>query len=293
MLTASSSPVSVVIATYDRLGALFRTLERLTSLPERPPIVVVDNGSSDGTQQAVRRHHPGITVIALPRNIGAAARTLGVEAAQTPYIAFCDDDCWWGAGSLARAARLLDAHPGVALLNARVLVGDEGRLDDACDLMARSDLVKRTACPGKAIGAFMAGAAVVRRATFLRAGGYHQRYHVGAEESLLALDLLDAGWELIYSDELTLCHDPSPANRDWPERRRLVLRNRLWTAWLRHSASCALRSTIALGRLARRDRIARAALHDALHGLPWVLRERRCVDRRVEGVVDRLIQLPA
>jgi GT2 family glycosyltransferase len=115
---------TIVVATYNRRDVLDRTLRKLCSLPERVPVVVVDNGSSDGTTPHVRRGHPGVCVVRLPRNVGAAARTEGVRIATTRYVAFCDDDCWWRPGAIARAVALLDAHPGVALLNARVLVRD-------------------------------------------------------------------------------------------------------------------------------------------------------------------------
>ncbi len=284
---------SIVVATYNRVGSLLRTLERLAALPQTPPIVVVDNGSTDGTLDAVHRLHPAVRTIGLRRNVGAAARVVGARTAQTDYVAFCDDDCWWAAGSLERAAAVLDRHPRVALLNARVLVGDDERLDEASSAMACSDVAQPPNCPGRAIAAFMAGAVVVRRTAFLAAGGYNPRYHIGAEESLLALDLLAAGWQLVYCAELVVYHHPSPLQRDPEARRQLVMRNRLWTTWLRHSLGCALRSTAALARCARHDHAARRALLAALRGMPWILRERRPVPAHIERLVDRLTLLPA
>jgi GT2 family glycosyltransferase len=230
--------------------------------------------------------------VRLTRNAGAAARTEGVRIATTRYVAFCDDDCWWRPGAIARAVALLDAHPEVALLNARVLVREE-RLDDACALMAASPIPKRTSCPGRAIASFLAGASVVRRDAFLEAGGYHERYHIGAEESLLALDLIARGWELIYVDDLVVHHEPHMSGRVPEGRRRLVLRNRLWTAWLRRSWRGAWRATARLAREGWRDPVALGALRDAVRGLPWVLRERRPIDAKVEALLDTLTELPA
>ncbi len=283
---------TIVIATYNRRALLDKTLERLCALPEAPPLLVVDNGSTDGTAELVARRYPRVRLVALALNGGAAARTLGARRATTRYVAFCDDDCAWAPGSIARAVALLDAYPDVVLINARVRVRDE-RDDEACALMAASPLPKRTACPGNAIAAFMAGASIVRRDAFLAAGGYHERYHIGAEESLLALDLLARGWEMIYLDDLEVRHDPEPAGRVPERRRRMVMRNRLWTAWLRRSWKGAWGATLRLAQDAAHDRVARAALRDALRGLPWVLRERRPVGPQVEALVDRLVELPA
>ena len=106
--------MSVVVITRNRRERLVRTLSHLTDLPERPPVVVVDNASDDGTPDVVRARFPHVRVGALPANHGALARTVGVRAATTPYVAFSDDDSWWAAGALLRAADHFDAAPGWA-----------------------------------------------------------------------------------------------------------------------------------------------------------------------------------
>ncbi|CAA9493762.1 MAG: hypothetical protein AVDCRST_MAG65-2183, partial [uncultured Solirubrobacteraceae bacterium] len=132
--------ISVVVLSRDRGDELLRTLERLSSLPERPPIVVVDNGSRDASPARVAERFPGVRLISLAGNEGAAARTLGVRAATTEYVAFSDDDSWWDAGALATAVERFDAHPSIGLIGARVLVGAEERLEPTCAAMAASPL---------------------------------------------------------------------------------------------------------------------------------------------------------
>jgi GT2 family glycosyltransferase len=141
---------------------------------------------------------------------------------------------------------------------------------------------------GVAISFFMAGACIIRREAYLDAGGYHPRYHIGAEESLLSLDLAARGWSMRYCDDIVLYHDPSPINRVPDERRRLTLRNRLWTVWLRHSVAFAIRATRWYLHEARSDPIVRQAFLDAVRGLPWVLRERRPISRTLEKEVEAL-----
>lgn len=287
----AAAQCTIVIATYNRRARLATTLQRLTRLSERPQIVVVDNGSSDGTAAHVGAVFPAVRVIELPKNIGAAARNVGVRAALTPYVAFCDDDCWWSPGSIARGIELLHENADVGLINARVVV-DETRVDAACSLMETSRVPKRSACPGTAIVQFMAGASMVRREAFLQAGGYHERYHIGAEESLLALDLLDREWELIYDPSLVVHHEPYRLDRAPRARRIAVMRNRLWTAWLRLSPSTAAIATMQLLSAARSDRTALTALLKALCGLPWILRERRPVQMKVERLTLTVDTLP-
>jgi GT2 family glycosyltransferase len=280
-----SAACTIVVATHNRRRCLAGTLNRLCALPERPRIIVVDNASVDGTVSYVRRMFPSVRVVALPRNIGAAARNAGVRATATPFVAFCDDDCWWEPGALRRGTDLLEQHPEVALINARVIV-DGRRVDATCAVMAASRVPKRSACPGTAIVQFMAGATLMRRSAFLDAGGYHDRYHLGAEESLLAMDLLERGWELLYLAELVVHHAPYRHDRQPRERRIAVTRNRLWTTWLRCSASGVAGVTMEAARLAAYDEVARGGLLAALRGLPWIVRERR----QVRGEVERLLQ---
>ena len=95
---------TVVVASQNRREELLTTLPR-----HEAPVVLVDNASTDGTAEAVRAAHPEVTVIALDRNVGARARTVGVRRAGTPFVAFADDDSWWAPGDLARA---VDDHAG-------------------------------------------------------------------------------------------------------------------------------------------------------------------------------------
>jgi GT2 family glycosyltransferase len=123
---------------------------------------------------------------------------------------------------------------------------------------------------------------VVRRQAFLAAGGFDERLWLGGEEELLATDLVTAGWEVCYDEQLTVRHDPSPL-RDATRRRRDGLRNTLWFNWLRRPWRTALRRTWFLLRTVPRDRTSAAAVLAAIRGLPWVLAERRPVPPQVEA----------
>jgi GT2 family glycosyltransferase len=278
-----------VIATRDRRVELLNTLDRLAELPERPPVIVVDNGSRDGAVAAARRHAVGVTVIELDENRGAAARNVGVTAARTEYVAFSDDDSWWEPGALATAERLLDGHPRLAVVAARVLVGPERRLDPTSAAMAASPLNRDGDLPGPRVLGFVACGAVVRRSAFLAVGGFEPRLGIGGEEELLALDLAARSDGLAYVEDVVAVHEPADGAR--PGRRRDMLRNGLLVTWLRRPGADALhRSVGLLARHGDRGQAIRAML-DALGAGGWVLRERRRVPRWLASelrVLDRL-----
>jgi GT2 family glycosyltransferase len=267
--------VGVVVATRNRSARLLDTLAELRELSPGAPIVVVDNASSDGTPEAVRAAYPEVEVIRLGRNLGAAARTVGARQLGTPFVAFSDDDSWWSAGALERAAEVFDAHPTLGLLASRMLVGPEERLDPTCMAMADSRLPPDGSLPDSPLLGFVACGAVVRRQPFLDVGGFHPRFGVGGEETLVALDLAAAGWQLAYVEEVVAHHHPDPKPRRG--RSAAVQRNAVWSAWLRLPLAFAARETIALVARARSDGNARIALGGALRGIPWVVRERRRV----------------
>lgn len=280
--------VTAVVLTYNRPVEVLRTVGRLVALPEQPAIIVVDNGSQDGTSSALAKNFPQVTVLRMERNIGAAGRNAGVRESTTRYVALCDDDTWWAAdGSLRRAADVLDQHDRIAVATAKVLVGPDEREDPTCALMAQSPLHSPAGFPGPAILGFLAGASLMRREAFLEIGGFEPRFFLGGEEALMAYDLAEAGWSMVYLSTAIVHHHPSPT-RDSAGRRRLLLRNALWTAWLRRPFRSACRETWRAFAAARLDPSAARGFGDALSDVRWLISRRRVLSWRTEGQIRML-----
>ncbi|MFG3496570.1 glycosyltransferase family 2 protein [Streptomyces sp. NPDC047928] len=277
---------TVVVITHDRRDQVTRTLDRLAELPERPPVIVVDNASRDGTAEAVARRHPHVTVLGSARNLGAAGRNLGVRHARTPFVAFSDDDSWWEPGALRTAERLFDAYPRLGLVAATVRTGSDGAPDPLNATLAGSPLGRPADLPGPEVLGFLACAAVARRSAYLEAGGYHPALFIGGEETLFAYDLAARGWGVCHVPDVVAVHRPSGGAR--PGRRAVMRRNAVLTAWLRRPPAVALRRTGALVADARRDPEAREALRGVAARLPAALRLRRPLPPAVEAAARRL-----
>ena len=280
-------PVTVVIATQDRRDTVLTTIGHLAALPERPPVVLVDNGSCDGTAEAVRRAHPDVVVLEPGRNLGAAGRTLGVEAARTELVAFADDDSWWAPGALGLAAEHFARAPRLGLLAARILVGPDRLLDPVCLEMAASPLPPQPDLPGPPVLGFVACGAVVRRSAYLSVGGFSPVVFFLGEETLLAQDLAAAGWGVAYVDDVVALHHPGTVVGGRPGRARLQARNALVSSWLRRPLPVTLRHTASYARRSHSP-VWRGALLDALRRLPAVVPERRVLPEDVERQVRML-----
>ncbi|GAA3019728.1 glycosyltransferase family 2 protein [Streptomyces fulvorobeus] len=279
--------ITVVVITRNRRPELLHTLGLLAQLPERPPVVVTDNASDDGTAGAVAESFPEVLLLTPGENLGAIGRNLAVRQVRTPYVAFCDDDTWWEPGSLRLAADRLDAHERLAAVTARIVVEPAGVDDPVVAELRDSPLTGPSWLPGPAIGSFLAAATVMRTSAFREAGGFHPGLWLGGEEELLATDLMRAGWWLAYLPDAVIHHAASPV-RDSTARRVVGLRNTLWFTWLRRPVGPAVRRTLYLLATVPKDRAsARAFLH-AGKGIPWVLRQRLPVPPVIEAQLSAL-----
>jgi GT2 family glycosyltransferase len=269
----ATSDVTVVVMSRDRREELLATLPR-----HEAAVVLVDNGSTDGSVETVRAALPDVTVLPLERNVGSYARTVGVVHAGTPLVAFADDDSWWAPGDLARAAAIMRAHPRLAVLNARILVGPEERLDPACAEMAESPLTTPDDLPGRSLLGFIACGAMVRTEAFLAAGGFDRIVRFPGEEERLAFDLAAAGWGMAYVDSLTVHHHPS-SRRHAPEQRRTAIwRSKVLTALMRRPAREVAQLVLEALRSGAPER---RALLRALPDVPAALSARRPLPPRV------------
>jgi GT2 family glycosyltransferase len=271
--------VTAVVVTHNRRSTLLPTLARLGE--EAVPVVVVDNGSTDGTAEAVAERFPDVDVVRSERNLGAAGRNLGVERAPTPYVAFNDDDSWWAPGALPRAADLFDNFPRLGLIAGRVEVGAERALDPTSAAMAASPIPSASDLPGPPVLGFLACGAVVRRRAYVEVGGFCELLFFFGEETVLALDLAQAGWGLAYVDDVVAYHHPPP-RAEGGGRRRLAVRNHLLGTWMRRPARRAVQATARAVAAAGGDVEARRGLFDALGALPDALRQRRVIDSQLD-----------
>jgi glycosyltransferase involved in cell wall biosynthesis len=109
--------VSVVIPCHNALRWIGATVESVLGQSTPPlEIIVVDDGSTDGTAESVRRNFPQVRVLEQPNAGVSAARNHGVAVARGDWVAFVDADDIWLPEKLQRQHDLVAAHPGAQMV---------------------------------------------------------------------------------------------------------------------------------------------------------------------------------
>jgi GT2 family glycosyltransferase len=213
-------------------------------------VIVVDNGSNDGSAEFLRSEHPEVSMIELGRNTGFAhAANRGVREADAEYVALVNTDVELSPDWLERMGGALAEDPACASAACQMLsMRDQSRIYDAGDVLRRDGVCeqrgrfglheRRLDEPGEIFGA-CAGAALYRRAAFLAVGGFDERFFAYLEDVDLALRLRLAGWTCRYEPAVAL-HAGEQSSRQLPgghwylvERNTLVLVAKAFPArWL-------------------------------------------------------------
>jgi GT2 family glycosyltransferase len=184
--------VSVVIPTHNRRRRVCRAVESVLA-QTRPPdeIVVVDDGSSDGTsEELARRFGDAIRLLDRPNGGCAAARNTGLAAARFGLVAFLDSDDIWHERKLELQLPTLD-EPGVVISLTNWAWSDapgQGAFESDGLRVPESPYLERVPLsllvrPGRAVCLVQTG--ICRREALLRVGGFDGRLRFGEDTRML------------------------------------------------------------------------------------------------------------
>jgi GT2 family glycosyltransferase len=297
------SRVAVAIVNANSGRFLRRALAALAE-QTRPPdrILVVDNGSTDGSSDGLESEFAGLEVIRLGANVGfAAANNVAArEVSDCEWLALLNPDAFpeprWLEELLGDAAE----HPGHAVFASRIVMeSDPERLDAAGDVLHVSGVAWQSGHGEPASSAATAGevfsasaaAALYRREALLAVGGFDERFFCYYEDIDLGFRLRLAGHRCRYMPTAVVHHvGSSTARRESDFMLYHTHRNIVWTYtknmpsalfWLYLPQHLLVNvATVAAFALRRRLRVGFRAKRDAVRGLPEILRERRAIQRR-------------
>jgi len=120
--------VSIIIPTYNRDKFITRALESVFNQTFHDyEIIVVDDGSTDNTPEILKKYDGKIRTIRQNNQGISKSRNLGISQSNGKYIAFLDSDDYWVPEKLEEQVKILDSHPNVGIVYARMpIVNEQG-----------------------------------------------------------------------------------------------------------------------------------------------------------------------
>lgn len=271
--------VTVAVVSWNTRDLLESCLNSLAELAPTAEVAVVDNGSTDGSQELVRSRFPSVTLLEPGRNLGfGTAINLAAGQTDAPWLIAANADTTVEGGAIEHLLESARRHPEAGII-APKLVLDDGTAQHSVHPFpmlavaaavslglhqASRRLGDRICMPGTwdpdraravdwAHGAFL----LIRREAFDAIGGFDQRQWMYAEDLDIGWRMRRAGWSTIYEPSARVRHAVSASAKQAFDDRELR-QSRAAYAWMARSQG--LPRTRAYAALSLAGAIARIAL---------------------------------
>jgi GT2 family glycosyltransferase len=236
---ADTPLVSIVIINWNRLEDVLRCLHYLrVQRGVRHEIVIVDNGSIDGSPERLSQIEC-IKLIRLESNMGPAkARNIGVDRASGKYILFLDSDAVLSKVALAHLVDRMERDPSVGIAGCRILNGYTRKIDQW--------FYQYSAATHERVEfdtySFSAAGAMIRAEALRAAGPFWDDLFIYNEEVDLSIRVLRAGYRIIYYPVARVYHCPASNGRSGSSTYwSFQIRNWIWIFYRYYSPfHCAM-----------------------------------------------------
>lgn len=215
--------LSIIILTYNQKALTMRCLESLRPqyYDDGIEIILVDNGSDDGTEAEVRTNFPKVKYLKRENNTGVAAgRNFGLKHASGSLLMLLDNDTIVPAGAIDGLKHYMDSHPKTGLVAPR-LTNTEGMIQKSWkDYPGLGVKIKNVLSKGKndhyaskfvnkelepfyVIGASQ----MFRREVLEKTGFLDENIFYGPEDADFCMRVRLEGWKVVYYPKITIIHD--------------------------------------------------------------------------------------
>jgi GT2 family glycosyltransferase len=312
--SVESPMVSVIIVNWNGLHLLEKCLGSLAgqSLPS-DEVIVIDNGSSDGSVDLVQTRFPHVRLLPLSHNAGfSRGNNLGIQRARGEYIVLLNNDAEPDPAWLGQLVAALEANPDVGFCSSKMMLYDEPGLADACGdfytiegvpgKIGHLEPADRHNDPREVFGA-CAGAAIYRRSVLEELGGFDEDFFIVHEDSDLSFRARLLGYKCLYVPTAVVYHHLGATLGRQSDTAVFYAQRNMEFVFFKNMPTVLLLKYLLLHVITDMFLFVRYLLHrqgqvflraklDALVMMPKMLRKRREIqrDRRVSAAeIDRLL----
>lgn len=241
---APSLHFSFIIVSYNTLPLTRAAISSIARYASQFPheIILVDNQSTDGTVQALRREFTSLKIIVLAENRGfAAGNNAGAKIATGDWLILMNSDAELLAATMPALDDLLQRHPELDILGGQLLNSDGSRQTSVLHNyhLVRDDQRELIEVSG-IIGAFM----LVRRALWQKLGGMDEGYFFYGEEADFCSRAIKSGAVLRWSPRFQVVHHRSGSSKKLNLRSVVESRESVHYSWRKEMSDQEYRSAL-------------------------------------------------
>lgn len=202
--------VSVIIPVYNCEHYLSEAIESVLAQTYQPiEIIVVDDGSTDGSAEVVKRFSSWVQYIFQARSGAGSARNYGIALAQGSYLAFLDADDLWAEDKLEQQMAAFEADQALDMTFGHVIHFISPELDEGAK--------NKIYCPPEKMPGYYASAMLIKQEAFRRAGLFAINWKMGEFIDWYS-KALDSGLKGIMLSEVLVKRRLHTANQSARER---------------------------------------------------------------------------
>lgn len=235
--------ISIISLNWNRKEDLSKTIPALRKQTYEPKeIIIVDNGSTDGSVEMIRKDFPGIRLLSLSANLGVEGYNLGMKKAGGEYLFLVDNDMdLLQEDTLEKVVSYFEKNPklGAAALQVRDRSRKNLSHNNPKFWHERGDEDHGYPC-----SAFDGGGVVFRKKVLNIVGHYLPEFFIYHSEVELSTRIWDAGYEVRYFPRIAVSHRESAVSRDDRLQTYYATRNYLWYVWLYYPTRSAIFETL-------------------------------------------------
>lgn len=217
--------VSIIFSNFNGGNEPIHCLKSINKLDfpkNKLEIIVVDNGSRDGSREKIAKLFPKTKLISLKKDIGLpASLNLGIKMAKGKYIMIANDDVTFEKNSIKNMVNFLEINKNVGVLGGKVFYKDEPKKlsDSACDFNFYLGEIKKGLAKGEQIKWLQSCSIMIPKKIFQKVGLFDEGFYpLYFDDFDFCLRVTKAGFKIAYLPNAIFWHGVGKTTSNYPSK---------------------------------------------------------------------------